>query len=170
MKSIIRIFFGWIKPNFYYESVFEINFEDLQKKNIKNILIDLDNTLVPWGEDKITERLVRWLRRTQEKGFNICVLSNNTEKRASSLNKTLGLPYVAFARKPAKKAFEKGLKMLKAKRRETVIIGDQIFTDILGGKRVGIQTVLVMPLSKNEFWGTKIARKFEKIILKALYE
>lgn len=170
MKKIIRLFFGWIKPNFYYESVFDINLEDLKKNNIKNILIDLDNTLVPWGEDKITDQLISWLKQTQKRGFNICVLSNNTEKRASDMHKALGLPYVAFAKKPARKSFERGLKILKAKKQETVIIGDQIFTDILGGKRTGMQTVLVVPLSKNEFWGTKIIRKFEKLLLRSLYD
>lgn len=169
MRSILKLLFGWIKPDFYYESVFDIDLGELKKNGVKNLLIDLDNTLVPWGEDKVTEHLIKWLKDLQQDGFSICILSNNIEKRASNLSKMTGLPYIALARKPAKRAFELGLKKIDADKRQAAVIGDQIFTDILGGKRTGLKTVLVVPLSKNEFWGTKIVRKFEKLVLKTLY-
>lgn len=160
---------SWLRPDHYYKSVFEIDLDALKENGIKHLLIDLDNTLVPWGEDDFGSELTNWLDGLPEKGFKVCVLSNNTEERASYLCGLFGVPYVAFAKKPTKAAFRNGLMKLEAESKETAIIGDQMFTDILGGKISGLTTILVVPLSKKEFWGTKIVRKVEWVLLKGIY-
>lgn len=161
--------FSWVKPDYYHTSVYDIDLGLLKDKGIKNLLVDLDNTLVPWGEDVVDSKLMEWLDSLSEKGFNVCVLSNNKEERAAGLCGVFGIPYVAFAKKPLKKAFRNGLAKLGARKNETAVIGDQMFTDILGGNLSGLSTILVVPLSKKEFWGTKIARFAEWFILRALY-
>lgn len=161
--------FGWIKPDFYYESVFDIELDKLRNRGIRNLLIDLDNTLVPWGKHNIDSRLTQWFSNLATEGFDSCILSNNTEERADYLCGIFGLPYIAFAKKPSRQAFRKGLSKLNAAGDQTAVIGDQIFTDVLGGKMSGLTTILVVPLSRSEFWGTKIARIVERFILKVLY-
>lgn len=165
MKKLI----AWLRPDHYCKSIFEIDLDALKDKGIKNLLIDLDNTLVPWGEDYVGSELMSWLGSLPDKGFKICVLSNNNEERASYVCGVFGVPYIASAKKPSRGAFTNGMSKLGADKSETAIIGDQMFTDILGGKLSGIATVLVVPLSKKEFWGTKIVRKVEWVLLKGLY-
>ena len=99
-------------------------------------------------------------------GFRICLLSNSSYKRVSAYAEKLGVLAAPIGGKPLQRAFKSALAVLDAKSGNTAIIGDQIFTDIWGGNRMGLYTILVDPISKREFFGTKLARLMEKLIAK----
>jgi len=157
-------------PDMIVESVHKIDLDFLRNKGITSLILDIDNTLLPKKAKFLDEDTVEWLEKTKEKGFKICLVSNNTRKRVNQLREKTGIPGIAWAIKPRKGAFKKALKLLDAKPHETALIGDQIFTDILGGKRVGLFTILVKPLSDDELAWTKIVRRAERIILKRIEE
>lgn len=133
---------------------------------MKALLLDLDNTLVPWREYDISPSTFEWLRRAKELGFKLCIVSNTrTAKRLTRLAGEMDLPYVKKVLKPRRRGFQEALGILGVDTSETAVIGDQIFTDILGGNRLGIHTVLVTPLQTREFLGTKVSRFVEGFIL-----
>ena len=82
--------------------------------------------------------------------------------------RVLDVPAISKARKPSRRAFRQALATLGTTEKETAVVGDQLFTDVLGGNRLGLYTVLVMPLSKREFFGTKAIRSLERIVLRRL--
>lgn len=157
-----------LRPNEYHDSVFEINLEKLKKRGIAGFVIDLDNTLMPWNELVYTEEIFNWIDVLKTNDFKVCLLSNNGKDRGTPIAEKFNLPLVAFAKKPSKNAFKKAMKVLGTKKSETVVIGDQLFTDVLGGNRFGLYTILVKPISEKEFWGTRIVRRIERVVFKIL--
>ncbi|MCG0276393.1 MAG: YqeG family HAD IIIA-type phosphatase [Thermosediminibacteraceae bacterium] len=155
-------------PDFYVNDIFEIDFDCLRKKNIKAILIDLDNTLIPWNSDEIDDKLIEWIRCGKEKGIKFCIVSNNLARRIMACSKKLGIPAVTGAFKPGKKIFLKGMEITGTSIKETAFVGDQLFTDVLGAKRIGMMAILVKPISKNEFFWTKIIRRIERRIIELM--
>jgi len=153
-------------PAEYHQSIYEIELESLRRKGIKVLLLDLDNTLVPWGERAAPETLSPWIKRVLAEGFAVCILSNNTHERGAKLAEELGIPLVSSAWKPRRRAFRQAMERLGVSARETAVIGDQIFTDVLGGNRVGAHTILVVPISRKELWSTQIVRHVERMVLR----
>lgn len=154
-----------LKPDYFVSCLQDIPLNELRSKGIKGIIIDLDNTLTNWNCIDIELDVCDWLNNLVEIGFRVCIVSNNNTSRIIASLKYLNIPFVANAFKPGKRAFLKAMKILETTPNSTAVIGDQLFTDILGGKRVGTTTILVSPLSKREFIGTKVIRKLEKVIL-----
>lgn len=158
-----------LKPNYYVNSIYNINYQKLKGMGIKNIIFDIDNTLVKWKTPKIDEKGKVLLEKLLEMGFNICILSNSSAKRVKNFTDNSNILYFGgIGFKPMKNKFNGAMRILKAKKEETCIIGDQIFTDILGGNRIGITTILVEPIDSNELFTTKFVRKIEKKIKKKL--
>ncbi|MCR1897969.1 YqeG family HAD IIIA-type phosphatase [Irregularibacter muris] len=157
-----------LKPNMMLDSIFQLDFQDLKSRNIKGLLVDLDNTLVEWDKKKADERLIQWFYQVKEEGFSICIISNNTEDRVVEFKEDLDLPAIHKALKPLTRAFRKGVKILGLKKEQVAVIGDQIFTDVLGGNRAGLFTILVKPIGNQEFWWTTFVRRIEKRLLKRL--
>lgn len=153
-------------PDLYIENIYKLNLNYLKQKKIRGILIDIDNTLLPWNSADIDDKLINWVNLCKEEGFLLCIISNNTASRIRVCANKLGIPAVSGCYKPLKRAFKEGLNILGTKPEETAAIGDQIFTDILGAKRSGLFAILVKPIDDKEFFGTKIIRKFEGLILK----
>ena len=153
-------------PKIHVNSPYELDIEVLKKNSIEGIIIDIDNTLVPWAEKYADQRVVELINKLIDKGFKLCILSNGTKNRVSVFNKDLKLPAVHNAAKPSRAAFKKALRLLGTKPQNTAVIGDQIFTDILGGNRLGLFTILVVPQSSKEFLWTRFVRQIEKLILK----
>jgi uncharacterized protein len=155
----------YLRPNLTFETIYDVNLDLLGNRGIKGILINIDNTLAPWRAEVLENKAKEWLIRTKSRGFKVGFVSNGHKVRIGNLVKDLDIPYVYQARKPAKSGFLRGLKLLKTTPRETALIGDQIFTDILGGNRLGLTTILVEPIDKNyEFITTKILRVIENIL------
>ncbi|KAF0197450.1 MAG: HAD superfamily (subfamily IIIA) phosphatase [Bacillota bacterium] len=155
-------------PDLYVESIYHIDFEKLKAKGIDTIVTDLDNTLVPWSETRVNQQLLDWLEQLRGKGFKVCLLSNAVESRIASFRGAMSIPGFSKAYKPLSGAFKQALALLGSEAKHTAMIGDQIFTDVLGGNRMGLYTILVVPLSKQEFIGTRAVRLFERWFLRHL--
>lgn len=155
-------------PNLYVESIYQIDLEKLRKQGIDTIVTDLDNTLVPWTETTVNQQLLDWLEQVHNKGFKVCLVSNAVESRIAYFRGAMSIPGFSKAKKPLSGAFRQALELLGSEPWRTAMIGDQIFTDVLGGNRMGLFTILVVPLSKQEFIGTRIVRIFERWVLRHL--
>ncbi|MDO7788670.1 YqeG family HAD IIIA-type phosphatase [Desulforamulus aquiferis] len=155
-------------PKMYVTSLFQIDLEDLKQRGIKSILFDIDNTVIPWDSHKMAPEIERWFRSLSEQGFKVCFVSNNNEHRVSKLCSSLQVPGVHRAAKPRRRGLRQALRLLGTKINETAFVGDQVFTDVLAGNRLGVYTILVSPLAGKEFIGTKINRQLEKLVLKRI--
>lgn len=157
MKSLI--------PKMYQENIYTINYEKLKKENIKCLLFDLDNTCVGYHEKNPTKELKNLFEKLVKMGFKVIIFSNATSKRLEPFN-TLNVGLHPASRKPFKKNFHKILTNYSYKKSEVCIIGDQLFTDILGGNRIGIKTCLVNPMTNEDFIFTKLFRATEELMFK----
>lgn len=157
-----------LTPDLYVESVYDIDFAALKKRGIDNIITDLDNTLVPWIEKDVNPRLMQWVGSLKSGGFRVCLVSNATESRVESFRQSMSVPGISKAGKPRNGAFLQALEILGAKPYNTAVIGDQIFTDVLGGNRLGLYTILVVPISQKEFIGTRLVRMVERFVLRRI--
>lgn len=153
-----------LRPRLYVSSLLEINLEKLKREGIKGFIIDLDNTLTPWAENMVAPEIKKWVSLLGAQGLKACLFSNNEKKGREEVVALLGIPGIFSARKPRRRAFYQALALLKTAPWETAVIGDQLFTDILGGNRLGLYTILVPPLSKREFIGTKFMRGLERLV------
>ena len=158
--------FDKLKPELYYQDIFAIDLIALDREGIKGLICDIDNTIMPWSEDTIIKEVLDWFDEIKEQGFSICLVSNGKDKRVKKLSQDLSIPAVGLAAKPSKRAFKKAQKILKLKREEIAVIGDQLFTDIFGGNRMGFKTILVDPMSSKEFFTTMLIRKIERFVYK----
>lgn len=154
-------------PSMYVDSVPLVDIEDLRRRGIRAILTDLDNTLVPWRGSDISPEVQAWVQDALAKGMKFCIVSNTrTMSRLRTLSTAFGIPYVTKGLKPRRIGFRAALELLGVDVSEAVVLGDQVFTDVLGGNRLGAYTILVRPIHPREFFGTKISRFFERIILR----
>ncbi len=161
--------FERLLPNMRVGSVYEIDLEILAAQGIRGIITDLDNTLVGAKEPLATPELVLWLDKVRSAGFGVAIVSNNNETRVGNFAAPLEIPFVHAARKPTQGAFRKALAMLGLEAKETVMIGDQMMTDVLGGNRMGLYTILVAPISPaDEGVMTLFNRRLERIALARL--
>lgn len=158
--------FGWFRPDRYYDSIFDIDTEDLKRCGIKGLIVDIDNTIIPWNEIDTPQHLHDWLEKIHAAGFSVCIVTNRNLKRANIVADRLELPVIGRAWKPRKKPFKAALKALCTSKHDTAVIGDQLFTDILGGKRAGMFTILVAPISEKELPTTRTLRQIERILLR----
>jgi HAD superfamily phosphatase (TIGR01668 family) len=168
VKRLFKNIINYLSPKYYFDKISDIDLNKLKQKNIDTILLDLDNTLVPWYNSYIDPEIYNWLNNIKVNNFKVCIISNGLSIRVRRISKELGFPFISNAIKPSTRAIVKALKMLNSKPENTVIIGDQIFTDILAGNRLGLTTILVKPLAKVELITTKFIRIIEKKILKYL--
>lgn len=155
-------------PDMYLKSIFDLDTGLLKSKGIRGIITDLDNTLVPWRDRNVCPRLEEWLTQLKDQGFTLCIVSNNSPERGENMARMLDIPAVWYAVKPRRRAFRRAIETMGTSPSETAVIGDQVFTDVLGGNRLGLFTILVLPMSRKEFFGTRVTRVFEGRVLKKL--
>lgn len=161
--------FERLLPDQIVNTVYDIDLQALKQRNVQGIITDLDNTLVSAKTPLATPELVQWLDRVNDAGFKVVILSNNNRTRVSRFAEPLGIPYVHAARKPANRAFRKALEQLRLPPDQAVVVGDQMMTDVLGGRRIGLHTILVTPIAPSEEgFFTRINRRIEKIALARL--
>ena len=153
-----------IYPDAYFNKVEEINIEFLNKHKIKALLLDVDNTLVDYTK-KMTQSVMQWAKELKGQGVKLYILSNTHDKqKVENIAKTLDIKYYKLAMKPLKKGFKKCQKELGENSENIAIVGDQIFTDIIGGNRCKMYTILVDPINEKDFWYTMWKRPIEKKI------
>lgn len=153
-------------PKLQAGSVLELNLAELREKGIKGIIFDLDNTLVEWKQDKLTPEVIALVQELKELGFKMTILSNALEYRVEAVARMLDIPYISRAVKPRKSPFRKAMDLMATTPETTAVVGDQIFTDILGGNRMQLYTIWIAPLSNTEFISTKAVRKLERLVVK----
>lgn len=151
-------------PNEYVDSSYVINYEDLYRNGYRGILFDVDNTLVPHGA-KADKRAKELFERLKKTGFSICLISNNKEHRVKSFNDEVNVKYIFDAHKPSVKGYERAMSLIGTNKKNTVFIGDQIFTDVYGANRAGLRTILVKPIHPKEEIQIVLKRYLEKIVL-----
>ena len=135
------------RATYVADSIYDISVEDLARRGIKLLLADLDNTLVPYGVPLPDEKLIKWRDELHAYGITLFVLSNNRhENRPRIFSEGLDVPYIGHAGKPKTSSFYKAMEQMRVTKEQTAIVGDQIFTDVLGGNRTGISTILVKPI------------------------
>ena len=154
------------KPNFILNSVTDITVEFLDKNNIKALLLDVDNTLSTHHGTVLVDGLVEWLKIMNDNGVKLIVVSNSKKWRIEPFAAKINLPFVSLALKPLPFGYAKGVKMAKSPKRNVAIIGDQIFTDVLGANLYGIKSLLVRPVKLEDGWTFKVRRYFERKLLK----
>lgn len=156
------------KPDMYKKDIYSIDYKKLKSFGIKCLLFDLDNTLVPYYKTKPTRKVKDFIERLKDMGFKVIIFSNSNKKRLTPFKNILEVDCSYSSRKPAQRKFKKVLTEYKFNQSEVAMIGDQIPTDVFGGNRMGIFTVLVKPISSNELIWTKFNRIYEKKIIKKL--
>lgn len=155
-------------PHLILNSLLDLEHNTLKELGIKGIIFDLDNTIIPWDSQYMSPEMIKRLNALLSEGFKICLLSNNMDKRVKDIAEIFGIPFVSRAYKPAKSGFRTAVTAMKLSTNQVAVIGDQLFTDILGGNRLGLVTIWVKPLSAQEFIGTKITRRLEKLAIQIL--
>ncbi|MGC8843558.1 MAG: YqeG family HAD IIIA-type phosphatase [bacterium] len=158
-----------IVPHWFFNSLEEISLEWLKQKGIKAILLDLDNTIVLGGRNEVPESIKSWIEEAKEKGFKLCIFSNTFKiRRLGRVCKAIGVPYVRGTFKPRRGGLRKALEFLGVNPQESVMIGDRVLTDVFGGNRVGMWTILVKPLRGGRGIMTKLFYHFERFLLRII--
>jgi len=152
-------------PDLLVDSIYDIPLDQLRKKGIKGIMFDLDNTLTKYHGPIVGEEIYEWFASLPDNGIAACLVSNSHKARVRLIADDLHIPFVYDARKPMRSGFSRALSLLGLRPSQIAMVGDQIFTDVLGGNRVGVYTILVKPISPEEMWGTRhISRRGERMI------
>ncbi len=151
-------------PKEYFDSTYSIDFERYYKMGYRAVIFDVDNTLVE-HDAPADERATALIKGLMEMGYQVCFLSNNDEERVKSFNENIGANYIFKAGKPLAKGYNKAMEVMGSDRKNTLFVGDQIFTDIWGANNAGIRSVLVQPIAKHEEIQIILKRIPEKLIL-----
>lgn len=155
-------------PNQYKENIYEIDFEDLKAKGIKGIITDLDNTLIEWDRPYATAEVEGWFEQAEKHGLKVVVVSNNGKQRVGEFANPLNVPFVYRAKKPFSLGYKMALEKLDLSKDEAVMVGDQVLTDVFGGNRMGLHTILVVPIVKTDEIWTRFNRMIERQLLRKM--
>ena len=157
-------------PDKIFNTFDEITVEFLMQNGIVALILDVDNTLIPYEEEVPRPKVLAWLKELDEAGIKVSFVTNNHEKRLLRFNESLGRPAFSDSFKPFRKNMRKAIKAMGSTVENTANIGDQIFTDTWAGKRMGIRTYLVCPIKDKRDLFTRFKRWMEKPILRKYYK
>lgn len=138
-----------LKPDAHYGSVLEVPLDNYYKNGYRLILLDIDNTLMPHGRHDASEMARDILAEVRRSGLTPVILSNAKKERAAAVAKDLGCPVIGMAMKPSPKGVERALRQTGYVKEQTLLVGDQIFTDIWAGRRAGVHSILVDPVDPS---------------------
>lgn len=151
-------------PDDYVDSTYVIDFEKLYEKGYRGVIFDIDNTLVPHGAPA-DERAKALFARLKSIGFQCCLISNNQLPRVKMFNEEIQVKFIENAHKPSVKSYERAMEMIGTSKKNTLFVGDQLFTDVFGARRTGIYSILVKPIHPKEEIQIVLKRYLEKIVL-----
>lgn len=154
-----------LAPDLHVAAVAQIDLAWLQDRGVKGVLIDADDTLVPGDDGPVAPAAIAWMEDLRSAGLRIAILSNGTWGRITALGERLGVPAFAMAGKPFGFAFRRGLQAIETTPATTAMVGDQLFTDVLGARWAGLTSVLVAPLTPGRHAHTRVARRLERWVL-----
>ena len=155
-------------PDIYQKSIYKINYDSLMARGLKFLLFDLDNTIAPPTVKEPYTKTKKLFENLKAKGFTVIIFSNSPKIRVRPFAEELEVDYFSSAMKPFKDSFLKALEKCKFQINETAIIGDQLLTDIAGGNKVGITTILVDPIDTKDHFVTRFNRFLERKKIKKL--
>lgn len=151
-------------PDVYMDSAYEIDYEGLYEKGYRGIIFDIDNTLVPHGAPADV-RSIELFKRLKSIGYKSLLLSNNKEPRVKSFSEKVDSIYIYKANKPFPKSYRRAMELMGTTIETTLFVGDQLFTDVWGAKKIGILTYLVKPINPKEEIQIVLKRYLERIVL-----
>ncbi len=152
----------YLTPDAVVAKVEDVTAPMLAQWGVRGVVLDLDNTIVPWNTSDVTPAVHGWVRALAAADILACVLTNNYTRRASQVANALDIPIIKVAFKPSPIAFRAALRVMALAPSQAAVVGDQLYTDVLGGKLVGMRAVLVEPLSTREFFTTRFVRWLER--------
>lgn len=151
-------------------SLTDVDLDRLAAAGKKLVLVDIDNTLLPWRSEEIPQETQHWIQHGLDIGLRFCIISNTRHPaRRDRIAATLGIDVVEGRFKPARHMYLQALDRFQVSAKEAVMIGDQLLTDVLGANRAGIEAIFVKPIHRREFVGTKFNRFIEWILRTLLY-
>ena len=153
-------------PEYYFKTFNEASAEFLTSIGVKGIVLDVDNTLEPYENPLPGDHVKEWLAELREQGISAAIVSNNGGERINLFNSELGLPVYYKAKKPFKKNVLNAMKDMGTDKSNTILMGDQVFTDVWAAHNTGIRAILVPPIKDKTDVFTKFKRLLEKPILK----
>lgn len=153
-------------PNADFKKVSHITIDFLNKNKIKALILDVDNTLIDYYKN-LQDETIDWAQNLKKQNIKLYILSNSNKKeKVEEVSKKLDIPYRYFAKKPLKTGFLKVQKELEEQPENIAVVGDQLFTDIIGGNRCKMFTILIEPINKKDIWITMWKRPIEELIIK----
>jgi hypothetical protein len=158
----------WWWPTSYAPSVAEIDLGGLIATGFAGVIIDLDNTLVGYRQLAPDDLHARWILDAHDRGLQVVLVTNNATPWAIEVARKLDIPCIPNARKPLPRGFRRALDLLKLPRESVVVVGDQLFTDVLGAKLCGLAVILVEPLAPRDPLNTRWLRQIERWLLRGL--
>ena len=153
-------------PDYRFDKFNDMTVEFLREQGIKGVILDIDNTLEPYEHPLPGEHVKKWLSELRESGIGCAFVSNNNRERVELFNKDLRLPAFFKAGKPFKKNILKAMRLIGSDRESTVLMGDQVFTDVWAARNAGIRAALVPPINDRQDALTKFKRFLERPILR----
>ena len=154
-----------LKPTLHVASVTDVSVAWLRDRDVRAVLVDTDDTLVVRDGAPVGADVRAWLDELKAAGIAVALLSNGTRARVAALGLDLGVRAFALSGKPFGFAFRRGLRALGSDARHTAMVGDQLFTDVLGANCAGLISILVTPLSPGRHAHTRAARRLERWVL-----
>ena len=151
-------------PDHETDNAYDIDYEGLYRKGYRGVIFDIDNTLVPHGAPA-DGRAVAFFERLRGVGYRALLLSNNKEPRVKSFAEKVGADYIFRAGKPGRAGYVQAMGRMGTVPESTLFVGDQLFTDVWGAKKAGIETYLVSPIHPKEEIQIVLKRKLERIVL-----
>jgi len=156
-----------LHPHLRVSSVHEVSPALLREAGIEALLVDVDDTLLSSRATQLEPAIAGWFATLAAAGVPVAILSNGSRTRVAEIAAELGVPALSLAGKPFPLAFRRGLKLLgDVDPSKTAMVGDQLFTDVLGARQAGLLTILVEPLSPGKLPHTRLARRIERLVLK----
>lgn len=158
--------FTYFVPDYIFDEFDQATADFLVSIKVKGIVLDIDNTLEPYENRLPGSKVLTWLSTLEEKGIKASIVSNNNKERVTTFNESIGLPAYFKGGKPFKKNVVRAMKEMETSKENTILMGDQIFTDVWAARNAGIRAILVSPIKDKKDVFTKFKRQLEKIILR----
>ena len=153
-------------PSDYFKEFRGITPQYLKDRGIRAVITDLDNTLVGFDEPDASDEVLQWFKTMKDNGIKVTIVSNGSRLRVSEFCDPHDIEYIFRARKPLGRSYRKAVQMMEMDSAETVMIGDQLLTDVFGANRAGLKSILVVPVKNRDGWATVVNRRIERIIMK----
>jgi uncharacterized protein len=155
-----------LRPDLMVASVHQVDAELLTSLGVQGVMVDLDDTLLAAADEALDPSIDVWLAGLRDAGFPVLILSNGEPRRVALVARRLGIDAMALSGKPFTRAFSRALARLGTPASATAMVGDQLFTDVLGANLAGMRSILMQPLSPGKLPHTRMVRHLERMILR----